>query len=141
MATKRGNIAMIIKFKIIHVIFFMLLFQPILYGATNKKTIMIDLDGVLNNYTSYTKEIPSIKKGAKDFVKTLSADYELILFTSRNSKQATQWLERNEIDTYFKNVTNVKYPAYIYIDDRSLKFDGDYTKTLEKIENFDIYWK
>lgn len=41
------------------------------YGGDMKKTIAIDLDGVLDNYTKYTDEIPSIKKGAKDFITKL----------------------------------------------------------------------
>jgi len=37
-----------------------------------KKTIMIDLDGVLNNYTKYDENvIPEIKDGAKDFLQQL----------------------------------------------------------------------
>ena len=47
----------------------------------------------------------------------------------------------NNIDKYFKDVTNVKYPAYIYLDDRAIKFEGDYNKTLEEIENFTVHWK
>ncbi len=102
---------------------------------------MIDLDGVLDNYTVYTDEIPDIKNGAKEFVKKLSENYELILFTTRNSKQAVEWLQSNKIDKYFKNVTNVKNPAYIYIDDRALKFNGDYNKTIDEIKEFSVYWK
>ncbi len=102
---------------------------------------MIDLDGVLDNYTNFTHEIPNIRTGAKKFIKNLSNNYELILFTTRSPKQATCWLQNNKIDKYFKDVTNIKIPAYIYIDDRALKFDGDYEKTLNEIENFRIYWK
>ena len=133
---------MISKYKIY--VFVFLFFALNLCGvciAMTKKTIMIDLDGVLDNYTVYTDEIPSVRKGAKDFVKTLSKDYELVLFTTRSSMKATKWLEDNKIDKYFKDVTNVKYPAYIYIDDRAIKFEGDYNKTLEEIENFRVHWK
>ena len=106
-----------------------------------KKTIMIDLDGVLDNYTVYTKEIPSMRVGAKEFVEELSKNYELILFTTRSSKQAVEWLQANKIDKYFKDVTNVKKPAYIYIDDRALKFNGNYNKMLEEIENYNVHWE
>lgn len=106
-----------------------------------KKTIMIDLDGVLNNYIAYTDEIPSIRVGAKEFIKYLSDNFELILFTTRDLKQAVEWLQLNNIDKYFKNVTNVKIPAYIYIDDRALKFNGDYERTIDEIEKFGVYWK
>ena len=106
-----------------------------------KKTIAIDLDGVLDNYTNYTNTIPPIKKGAKEFIIKLSKDYNLIIFTTRNNKLATEWLIKNKIDKYFTDVTNNKIPAYIYIDDRAIKFNGDYNETLKEIEDFNVYWK
>lgn len=107
-----------------------------------KKTLMIDLDGVLNNYTKYEEDyIPDIKQGAKEFIEKLSHNYELILYTTRNSKQAIEWLQTNNIDNYFKDVTNIKIPAYLYIDDRALKFNGNFDETFKEIENFNVYWK
>ena len=107
-----------------------------------KKTIMIDLDEVLNNYNKYEEDsIPKIKKGAKKFVKILSDNYDLILFTTRNSKTAFKWLALNKIDKYFKDITNTKKPAYIYLDDRALKFNGNFNKTLTEIKNFNTYWE
>ena len=64
-----------------------------------------------------------------------------MLFTTRNTLQAVKWLQTNDIDKYFSNVTNVKGPAVIYIDDRALKFEGDYNKTLTQISDFKVYWK
>ncbi len=108
-----------------------------------RKTILIDLDGVLNTYDGNYSEnyIPEVKKGAKEFIKKLNKDYDLILFTTRNSLEATKWLIENKIDKYFKNVTNVKIPAYIYLDDRAIKFSGDYQNTIKQIEDFKVYWK
>lgn len=108
-----------------------------------KKTIAIDLDGVLDNYNGkYDENIFSeIKDGAKEFIIELSKNYKLILFTTRNSKQAKEWLLKNKIDKYFSDVTNIKPLAYIYIDDRALKFDGDYNQTLSEIKNYKVYWK
>ena len=54
---------------------------------------------------------------------------------------ATKWLINNNLDKFFKDVTNVKLPSYLYIDDRTICFKGDYHKTLEEIENFKVYWK
>ena len=129
------------KLKLIFLFLFIIIFQLTIYGEFKKKTIMIDLDGVLDNYTVYTDEIPSIRSGAIEFVKKLSYNYELVLFTTRDLKQVVEWLQSNKIDKYFKNVTNVKNPAYIYLDDRALKFNGDYKKTFEEIETFSVYWK
>ncbi len=67
-----------------------------------KKTILIDLDGVLNNYTHYEENnIPSIKDGAKEF----------------------------------------KIPAYMYIDDRAIQFNGNFEQLYKDIINFKVYWK
>ena len=127
-------------------VFVILIFNTCLLNTAEskeymKKTIAIDLDGVLDNYTKYTDDIPPIKHGAKEFIIKLSKDYELVLFTTRSPKEATMWLISNKIDKYFKDVTNVKLPAYIYLDDRSIQFQGDYNKTLGEIEKFKVYWK
>ena len=111
------------------------------------KKILIDLDGVLNEYgkEEYNENyIPEIKVGAYEFLESLSKNAELYLFTSRNLMLATKWLINNNfnnLDKFFKDVTNIKLPSYLYIDDRTICFKGDYQKTLEEIENFKVYWK
>ena len=110
----------------------------------HKKTILIDLDGVLNEYGKEKFDenyIPKIKKGAREFIQKLSEQAELYLFTSRNLMLATKWLIDNDLDIFFKDVTNIKIPAYLYIDDRTICFNGDFDNTFEKIQNFSVYWK
>ena len=108
------------------------------------KRILIDLDEVLNEYgkNKFDEDfIPNIQIGAVDFIKELNKFAELYLFTSRNLMLATKWLIKNNIDKYFKDVTNIKIPSYLYIDDRTICFKGDYLKTLEEIRKFEVYWK
>lgn len=109
-----------------------------------RKKILIDLDGVLNEYGKEKFDenfIPEIKSGAKEFIQKVSEFAELYLFTSRNLILATKWLIKNDLDKYFKDVTNVKIPSYLYIDDRTVCFKGDYKQTLEDIENFKVHWQ
>ena len=109
-----------------------------------KKKVLIDLDGVLNEYGKEKFEedyIPDIKSGAVDFVKELAAFSELYLFTSRNLLLASKWLINNKLDEYFKDVTNIKIPSFLYIDDRTICFKEDYNKTLKEIREFKVYWK
>ena len=108
-----------------------------------KGTIAIDLDGVLDNYENYdVNNIPNIKSGAKEFLQELhNMGYSLILFTNRKPLSASKWLIENKIDKYFSDVTNVKPKASIYIDDRAVKFNGSYDKTLQDIADFNVYWK
>jgi len=115
-------------------------------NPTYKPTLLIDLDGVLNEYGKgkYDENnIPKIKEGAKEFIEKLFLldKYELVLFTTRNSILATKWLIENNLDKYFKDVTNVKIPAYLHIDDRAVCFEGNYFETLDKIKKFKAYWK
>ena len=109
-----------------------------------RKRILIDLDGVLNNYgkDKYDEDfIPEIKDGAYKFIKELSKTYELYLFTSRNILLSAKWLIKNNLDEYFKDVTNIKIPSYLYIDDRTICFKGNYSKTLKEIYEFKPFWK
>ena len=110
----------------------------------SRKKILIDLDGVLNEYGSEPYDenfIPTIKNGAKEFVRELSKFAELYLFTSRNLKLSAKWLFENKIDKYFKDITNIKLPSCLYLDDRCICFRGEYRKTLEEIKQFKVYWK
>ena len=108
-----------------------------------KALILIDLDGVLNIYHgNYNKNIiPPIRNGAKDFIIKLAENYSLKLFTNRNPKLAKKWLKENKLDKYFLDVTNVKGPATLYIDDRALTFNGDFNETIAQVYNFKPFWE
>ena len=108
------------------------------------KKILIDLDGVLNEYNGKNfdeNHIPDIKQGANEFLNELAKSSELYLFTTRNLMLATKWLIKNNIDKYFKDVTNIKIPSFLYIDDRTICFRGNYKKTIKEIEDFKVYYK
>lgn len=110
-----------------------------------RRNILIDLDGVLNSYCGGYDEnfIPEIKEGAKEFIEKLYAEdrFNLVLFTTRNILKSVKWLIDNNLYSYFSNITNVKLPAFLCIDDRAIRFEGDYDDMYEKIVNFRPYWK
>lgn len=109
-----------------------------------KKKILIDLDGVLNEYGKEKFDencIPEIKIGAREFLEELHKEAELYLFTTRNLLLATKWLIKYDLDKYFKDITNIKIPSYLHIDDRTICFKGDYNTALDEIKNFKVYWK
>ena len=117
---------------------------PILWGTLImiKKTILFDLDGVLNTYDgNYNKNyIPPIKDGAYKLIKELSKDYKIVIFTTRNTLITTKWIIENRLDKFIENVTNVKEPAYLIIDDRCINFNGNYEELKYKIKNFEIWY-
>ena len=108
-----------------------------------KKTLLIDLDGVLNDYVgNYDKDfIPPIKAGAKEFLSNLSKNYVIKIFTTRNSELALKWIEKNGLNEFVVGVTNVKEPCWVYIDDRCITFDGKFEGLIDKINNFKPYYK
>jgi hypothetical protein len=107
-----------------------------------KKTIYIDFDGVLNNYNGWLGEenLSTPKSGVEDFLKKLSENYEIYIFTARNSLYVINWLVKYNLKQDISTVTNIKSPAYAYIDDRAIKFDGDYSKIFTEQEDFKPHW-
>ncbi|MBR6722570.1 hypothetical protein IKL64_03860 [bacterium] len=110
---------------------------------TKKKTILVDLDGVLNQYNGRFDElqIPDIKEGAKEFVENLSQNFIVKIFTTRNKILATKWLIKNNLDKYITDITDIKEPSHLHIDDRCICFDGNFSNTINQIKNFRPWYK
>ena len=107
------------------------------------KTILIDLDGVLNEYNGvFDKDfIPKPRANVEIFLSKLSKNFQLKLFTTRSLLLASKWLIENDLDKYFVDVTNVKNLSWLMIDDRCLKFDGNYEHLVNEISNFQPWWE
>ncbi len=109
-----------------------------------KKIILIDLDGVLNNYSGCfdINCIPEIKESAREFLTKLSQNYIIKLFTTRNKILASKWLIKNKLDSLIDDITDIKeFTSYLYIDDRCINFDGDYSNLENQITNFKPWHK
>lgn len=108
-----------------------------------KKTILIDLDGILNTYSGdFNKDvIPPIKIGAKEFLANLSEKFCIKIFTTRNKILTAKWLISNNIEQYIDDITNVKELCYLFIDDRCINFNGNFDELAQNIENFKPWFK
>lgn len=108
-----------------------------------KKLIYIDFDGVLNQYKGWQDAYVLFKPrdGVKEFLNVLSQDYEIHIFTTRNPDCIKSWLTKYNLICYVDHITNIKAPAYAYIDDRAIRFKGNYLQTLTELKNFKPYWK
>lgn len=102
------------------------------------KTILIDLDGVLNEYEGKFDEnaIPKIKSGAEEFLKNLSEKYRVKIFTTRNKVLASKWIIENGLESFIEDITSVKEVCWLFIDDRCINFNGSYFDLKRQIENF-----
>lgn len=108
-----------------------------------KKTLLIDLDGVLNCYNgNFDKDfIPTVLNGANEFLQDVSKDFEIKIFTTRNKLLTAKWLIENHLDKFITDITDKKELSWLYIDDRCLQFKGDFKKLSNEIKNFKPWYK
>lgn len=109
-----------------------------------KKIISMDLDGVLNTYTgNFEKDkLSPVKEGAYEFLEDLAKDYRIEIFTVRDRELTLEWLKKNNLINFIENITDKKNPyATVILDDRAVKFEGNYNKTLNDIKTFSTYWQ
>lgn len=82
-----------------------------------------------------------MREGCREFLESLYNDYTIVIFSSRNHTHVENWIKYYRLDKYIKKVTNVKPPAVAYIDDRGIRFNGDYTEVLKYLKDCEPYWK
>jgi len=118
-----------------------------------KINVGVDFDGVIHKNskgyfdgTIYDDPI----EGAEEFLRKLSAKYTVIVHTCKaksdrglvSGKTGTElvweWLKKHNLSEYVSKVTAEKPRALCYIDDKSVKFDGDWNKLEKEIYNFGV---
>jgi hypothetical protein len=115
------------------------------------KTIAIDFDGVLADYHGWEgpEHLGAPLPGALAFIHDLLAsDYQVVIFTTRADSLAGRemirlWFMTQKVCEHCLaklELTNIKPPAWLYIDDRCFLFKGTYP-TIKEIEDFKPWWK
>ena len=92
-----------------------------------KKTLAIDFDGVIHKYSKGFKGLDNIYDGPMDgtyeaLTKLIEEGYTLKILSSRPKEYIIKWLEENNLDKFITEVSNHKFPASLYIDDRGFNF-------------------
>jgi adenylylsulfate kinase len=108
-----------------------------------RKTIALDFDGVIHKYSEGFKGLENAYDGPmKDveyaFKRLKSEGYTLKIMSSRPAHVIKKWLIKYDLDQYISDVSNFKFPATIYVDDRAFWFDKDdpnWKKDVEEIIN------
>ena len=109
----------------------------------SRPRICVDFDGVLNTYVGWKgrEELYKPREGVYEFLEELDSKFNVVIFTTRNSKLVWDWLKKYHLDFFVDEVTDIKVGAVVYIDDRALKFNGDYAETLSELEEFKTHWE
>jgi len=103
--------------------------------------IGIDFDGVLAQYDGWKGEfvLGDPMPGAKEALESLKKEgYLILVWTTRgNSPHLREWFEKHQIPYDFINSAPVckhqnpgKPPCIAWIDDRGIRFEGDWKATL-----------
>ena len=108
-----------------------------------RSTICLDFDGVIHSYQSGwmgEEIIPDPPIHRVDLaVKRLRKDYRVVVYSARcrtaEGRQAiADWLARHNIEV--DEVCETKPVAHVYVDDRAVRFTGDWDQTIEDIYGF-----
>lgn len=108
----------------------------------SRNIVSIDFDGVISVYNGWEgkNHLGKPIDGAKEFIeKLLKAGFTPVVWTTRDQDQIGNWLKTNKFPPI--EVTNLKYPSTIYIDDRCIQFKGDYKDLMNDLKTYDVYWR
>ena len=92
-----------------------------------RKTISIDFDGVIHKYSKGFQGVdnaydPPMEGAIESIEKLYNEGYILKILSSRPKEVIYPWLEKYGLSKYIKEVSNHKFPATVYIDDRGFLF-------------------
>lgn len=119
-----------------------------------KKTLAVDFDGVISYYSGFKgKGVfgPPIK-GCREMLNELIRNEWIIIINTTRS-------EEQDIKTYLKfhgipyhhinynpendqlQLSKTKVVAHVYLDDRAVRFNGDWKEAAQQIMNFEPWWR
>ena len=111
------------------------------YNDVRKKTIVLDFDGVINDYSGWKgeghlgKPIP----GFREFLDKANREgYIVVVHSASDSTSVEKWLKKYN----FECPVMVEKPAgCVYVDDNALLFEGSFTGLLDKIKQHKPWWE
>jgi hypothetical protein len=108
-----------------------------------RRTVCLDFDGVLHSYRSGwcgSEIIPDPPiHGTRESVARLRQQYRVVVLSARCHTEAGRravqaWLKKHDI--VVDEVCEHKPPAHVYVDDRAVRFRGNWDNLLEEIREF-----
>lgn len=108
-----------------------------------RRTVCLDFDGVVNSYRSGWSGAASIPDppihGTDRAIARLRQEYRVVIHSARSAtaegrEAIEQWLTKHRIEV--DEVCEHKPPAFVYIDDRAIRFTGDWAETMNQLSDF-----
>jgi hypothetical protein len=104
----------------------------------------VDLNGVLDEYGGWRgpRHWDPPRPGARAFLAALrERGWHVTVFTTRYYRDAWAWLLQHGLADLVHEVTDRKPPADVFVDDRALRFRGDYQDILDEMQVFRPHWE
>lgn len=106
------------------------------------KTIAFDFDGVIHKYSKGWQDgsiYDEPVQGIRETIDELRKDYKVVIISSRANDQKQfkamfDWLKKYSIKV--DDITYLKTPAILYIDDRTISFNGNVLNLVNQIKHF-----
>ncbi len=116
-------------------------------GFKVDKTIALDFDGVIHAYRNGWEGITAIRdkpvEGVREAIKILRhRGYKILVYSTRCSTPQGRQAINEWCKKWFIKVDglSVEKPSCVcYVDDRAIKFNGDWKKTINDIVTFKNY--
>lgn len=118
------------------------LLEPL--GITkHPRTICLDFDGVLHSYRSGWRGAETIPDppihGTREAIARLRKLYRVVVYSARCRTEPGRlaienWLRKHDIQV--DELCEHKPPAMVYVDDRAIRFRGDWEQTFTDIQQF-----
>ena len=120
-----------------------------LLSIKSPKRVMVDFDRTIHKYSEgwsdgTVYDIPI--SGAREALNELKErGYEIVIFSARTGKSKPDWKEQERMmkewlikyGIPFDMITSEKLPAEYYIDDRAVRFEGNWAATLQVIRQLE----
>jgi len=118
----------------------------------NRHRLMIDFDETIHDYRDgwNNGEITGEPiEGAKEAIELLKQEFNIYIFTTRaaepesdsQSKEGQidkirEWLDKYEIP--YDEITGEKLGAFAYIDDKAIRFEGNWSDIINKVRSITL---
>lgn len=113
-------------------------------GITKQpRTVCLDFDGVLHSYRSGWRGQEVIPDppihGTREAIIRLRRSFRVVVYSARcrsaeGRRAVENWLQHHGIEV--DEVVDYKPPALVYVDDRAIRFRGNWDETCMDIQNF-----